>query len=67
MLRRSACGNICCILSTASSLALRIASGERDDGAGDAPLKKRYRMMKPRMMRITTKYGSEIWSSDMVP
>jgi hypothetical protein len=67
ILRRSACGNICCILSTANSLALRIASGERDDGgAGDPPLKKRYRTMKPTMTRIAKKYGSETWSSDMV-
>lgn len=65
----SVCGNICCILSTAISPALSLASGDRDDCApafAPAPLKKRYRMMKPKMTSITRNTGVEIWSSDMV-
>jgi hypothetical protein len=56
MLRRSTCGNICCILSTATSLDRHTASGERVDGVeAPVPLKKRYRTMNPMMIKMTTK------------
>ena len=66
MLRLSACGNICCILSTAISRDRRKASGDRAGRGGEGPAKNIYLITRPEMTRMASRYGSEIWSSDMV-
>lgn len=65
-LRLSACGNICCILPTASSRDLKKASGDLADGWLGGPEKKRYRTIRPETTRMAAKYGREIWSFDMM-
>jgi hypothetical protein len=67
MLRLSTCGNICCILCTATSLDLSICSAVRTGGrSGLGPEKKRYRTISPDTIRTMAKKGSEICSSDMM-
>lgn len=67
MLRRSTCGNICCILCTATSLDLINCSAVLTGGrSGRGPEKKRYRTISPETSRTMAKNGSEICSSDMV-
>ena len=66
MLRRSTCGNICCILCTATSLDLINCSAVLMGGrSGRGPEKKRYRTISPDTSRTMAKNGSEICSSDM--
>ncbi|KAK9422713.1 hypothetical protein SUNI508_00576 [Seiridium unicorne] len=66
--RRSTCGNICCILSTAASLALTALAASRPDGLaivcedGDPP-KKKYRIARPDITTMKISEESEICSS----
>lgn len=62
MLRRSAWGNICCILSTATSRDRRNASGDLLACGTAGPPKNKYLTIKPPMTNMARKYGSEIWS-----
>lgn len=67
MLRRSTCGNICCILCTATSLDLNICSAVLAGGrSGRGPEKKRYRTIRPETSKTMAKNGNEICSSDMM-
>lgn len=68
--RRSTCGNICCILSTAASLALAALAASRGDClcpdcvAAD-PEKKKYRIVRPKMRTTRMSEESDICSSAM--
>lgn len=68
IVRRSTCGNICCILSTATSRCLNCDNESRGcwllDEEGDE--KKRYRTINPESTMITTSEGRLIWSLAIV-
>lgn len=68
IVRRSTCGNICCILSTACSRALAAAAPSRPDclcavGEDEDPPKKKYRIAKPEITTTKSSEESEICSS----
>jgi hypothetical protein len=67
--RRSTCGNICCILSTAVSLACSRASRDwrvcAAAGAAGRDEKKSHRTIRPETRRMPKRYGREICSFAM--